>query len=91
MNAGTSAPFFSMNTLISCLSSYTWHSMQPNLVRALRFIAGIVNIAHSSGTEGAGTASDLTSVDECYSKQHIITQTKKDRKFMSACGQNLIN
>ena len=88
MNAGTSPPFFSMNTLISCLSSYTW---QPNLVRALRFSAGIVNIAHSPGTEGAGTAGDLTSVDECYSKQHIITQTQKDRKSMSACGYNLIN
>ena len=48
---------------------------QPS--RALRFSAGIVNIAHSSRTEGAGTASDLTSDDECYSKQHIIAQTQK--------------
>ena len=90
MNAGTSTRF-SMNTLISCVSSYAWHSMATQPSQGTRFCAGIVNIAHSFRTEGAGTTSDLTSDDECYSKQHIITQTQKDRTFMSACWQKLIN
>ena len=41
--------------------------------------------------EGAGAASDLMSDDECFSKQNIITQTQKDRTFMSACTEKQIN
>ena len=59
-NADTSAPFFSMNTLLSHVSARTrGTSRQPNLARALRFSAEIVYIAHSFWPESAGTTCDL--------------------------------